>query len=455
MLVSMSDEKVAEVKPGADADAALDDEGIEPPIPLQELLKARADLAARCKSAGLTLEERTQTEHAPSFKLGMKCGRDVRWLFFGSDEGIARILSVPFEKFVFLGDYEAICSYQDGLIEAAIRANGPGFAPSSFMFRRVFDSGGRADSFDIDAVKLLVEPPDTGIPRIEISPASDVFTTLRRAPGRARLTLKLTNCKIANHDQALALLNRTANSLFFQIDLLSDVAIMLERERRRFPPSTRAAKTPDLANDLQYPKTEFDDAPLSLYWYARSAFGMPLLQFLAFYQVIEFYFPTYSKAEAQRKLKAILKDPTFRGDRDADIGKLLSTIYVTRTGAFGDERSQLRATLTECVDSAALRGFLECDDARKEFYSTKGKDPLYHKIPLSNPTADLRNDVADRIYDIRCRIVHTKNDSREGELELLLPFSAEAQKLSVDIELVQHLAQAVLIAGSTPMRRNP
>jgi hypothetical protein len=38
---------------------------------------------------------------------------------------------------------------------------------------------------------------------------------------------------------------------------------------------------------------------------------MPLLQFLAFYQVIEFYFPTYSQAEAHRKLKAILKDPPF------------------------------------------------------------------------------------------------------------------------------------------------
>lgn len=113
----------------------------------------------------------------------------------------------------------------------------------------------------------------------------------------------------------------------------------------------------DLRSDVQYPKTEFDDAPLSLYWYARGAFGMPLLQFLAFYQVIEFYFPIYSKAEAQRKLKAILKDPTFRGDRDADIGKLLSAIYITRSGAYGDERSQLRATLVECVDGTALKGF--------------------------------------------------------------------------------------------------
>jgi hypothetical protein len=75
-------------------------------------------------------------------------------------------------------------------------------------------------------------------------------------------------------------------------------------------------------------------------------------------------------------------------------------------------------------------------------------------IPLSNPANDLRGDVADRIYDIRCKIVHTKNDARGGEVELLLPYSADAQELSIDIELVQHIAQSVLIAGSTPLRGN-
>ena len=451
----MSDEKEEVSTRGAEVEAALDEEEVVPPLSSQKLTNARAELEARCKSAGLTLEERSQTEHPPSLRLGMKCGRDVRWLFFGSDEGIATVLSIPFEKYVFLGDYEAVCSYQEGFVEAAIRAHTQGFMPSSYQFRRLFNNLGRPDSSDMGSVSLIVDPPEAGMPRIEISPASELFTKLLRSPARVRLTLKLTDCRISNHDQALALLNRTANSLFFQIDLLSDVALMLERERRRSMVSTRAAKTPDLRNDLQYPTTEFDDAPLSLYWYGRSAFGMPLLQFLAFYQVIEFYFPTYSKAEAQRKLKAILKDPTFRGDRDADIGKLLSTIYISRSGAFGDERSQLRATLMECADSSTLRSFLEADDNRRAFYSAKGKDALYHKIPLSNPTTDLRNDAADRIYDIRCRIVHTKNDSRDGELDLLLPFSAEAQKLSVDIDLVQYLAQAVLIAGSTPTRRNP
>ena len=79
---------------------------------------------------------------------------------------------------------------------------------------------------------------------------------------------------------------------------------------------------------------------------------------------------------------------------------------------------------------------------------TKGTTDLcYHKIPLANPNADLRADVADRIYDIRCKIVHTKNDSGIGDVELLLPFSREAEQLSHDIELVQYVAQETLHRG--------
>ena len=228
----------------------------------------------------------------------------------------------------------------------------------------------------------------------------------------------------------------------------------LERERRPFGAGRKLKRKSTSTAELQYPKTEYDNAPLSLYWYARSAAGMPLLQFLAYYQVLEFYFPIYSQSEAQRKLKSILKEPTFRGDRDADIAKLLGTIQVSRSGAFGDERSQLRATLVECIDLAALRDFLEADDERKDFYLNKTKALPYHKISLANPSADIRNDVADRVYDIRCKIVHTKSDAKDGSVELLLPFSKEAEQLFFDIELVQYLAQRVLISGSTQLHLN-
>jgi hypothetical protein len=117
----------------------------------------------------------------------------------------------------------------------------------------------------------------------------------------------------------------------------------------------------------------------------------------------------------------------------------------------GDERSQLRATIAECIDPDSIREFVSVDENRKNFFSSKTKGITEHKIPVANPNLDLRNDVADRIYDIRCKIVHTKSDGQNGEVELLLPFSKEAEQLYYDIELVQYIAQQVLIAASSPL----
>jgi hypothetical protein len=401
-------------------------------VPSQDTMTvAIAELKRRCADAGLVLTEVEETDPL-AFRLGMRCGRDFRSLYIRADDTLIELLALDFENVVFLSGFDAICSYSDHLIEAAVR-------PLDSPFPR------RSDP-------IVIEPTLTGFPKIELSPASTCFTRLVRRLGSwtpRHLTLKIIGTGVSSHDQALVQLTKTADALFFQIDLLSDMAFSLVRERRRRT-LRRPRREPTLASDLQYPPTEFDEGPISLYWYGRSAAGMPLLQFLAFYQVIEFYFPTYSRAEAQRKLKVLLKDPTFRGDRDADIGRLLSAIYISRSGAYGDERSQLRATLTECTNPDSLREFLTCDPLRQEFYT--GKTKTYHKLPVANPSADLRVDVADRIYDIRCRIVHTKNDSRDGEIELLLPFTREAEQLSFDIELVQYLAQQVLIAAGTPFR---
>ena len=87
----------------------------------------------------------------------------------------------------------------------------------------------------------------------------------------------------------------------------------------------------------------------------------------------------------------------------------------------------------------------------RNFFSSKTKGLTDIVIPIGNGTAGLRNEVADRIYDIRCKIVHTKGGSRQGDVELILPFSSEEQMLYLDIDLVQYVARQVLIAASSSL----
>lgn len=410
----------------------------------------RSELEMRCKAAGIQFEEQEGLEDSDiAAKISLPCGREKRWVYCWDHSDFARLLGVQFEQYTFLTGLDAVCRYGEGQIEALVRPLSGPSAPR-FAYSRLFgispqNYNDERSTASITVNSAGVEPKTS----VTLSPATNELSALVGVSSRNLLSIKIQRDGITQYDQADALLRRLADALFFQVDLLVDVPLALVRDRRTSLRPRPKKKRGDSAVVLEYPRTEYDSAPVSLYWYARSAVGMPLLQFLAYYQVIEFYYPTYSQAEARRRLKGILKDPTFRGDRDADIGRVLSAIQVTRSGAFGDERSQLKSTLTECIDPDGLREFITSDPQRAEFLSSKAKGLTDHRLPLTTPNADLRNDVAERIYEIRCKIVHTKTDARTGDLELLLPFSKEAEQLQFDIELAQYLAQQVLVAAST------
>jgi hypothetical protein len=425
----------------------FDDDEIEESVDPVELDAAKKELERRCKEANIAITESEPFEDEQiSLEVGFPSGREKRWIYLYDLDGIKRLLDIPFEKYFFIGGYNAIGSYSDNEIEAAIRPLGP---VGTNALKRLFSKElTESDVNDMD-FQISLDPITVG-PTITIGPSSDNFRRLIRGPIN-RITMKLTKAGVGQHDQAISFLERVSNSLFFQIDLLSNVSLGLSRIRQR-PTKGLRRKRSGITEELQYPTTEYDEAPVSLYWYAKSAVGMPLLQFLAFYQVVEFYFPTYYQAEVHRKIRTILKDPTFRSDRDADLGKILGAIQVGRSGGLGDERAQLKATLMECASEDSLRDFLVADDTRKAFFMSKPKGLTNHKLSLASSTTDLRSEVANRLYDIRCKIVHTKSDSKDGEVELLLPFSKEAELLYYDIELIQFLSQKVLIAASTPLQ---
>ena len=422
-----------------------EDESSEDESEYQEL---SAQLEARCKQADLECERLIDPEGGSYVRVHMRAGRSTRPIaLFGTDR-LKRFLALPFERFSLVGDYAAICSYSDSFIEAAVDSLVP--RGLNQLYRDLFGISSR--DVDAETVSIEVTDPTGSAVTVRLGPASEELDVLGGLPSfrNRRLSIRIEEISVSRHDDALRILERLASSIFFQLDITRDVPLTISSRRRVPRRFARRRLRKDLP-ELEFPRAEFDQQPLSLYWYARSAAGMPLLQFLAYYQTIEFYFPTYSQAEARRKIRNVLKSPAFRADRDTDVGRLLLAAKSAGSG-FGDERSQLRATIQECLESGALREFISETEEKIEHFSSKTEGLTDHKIPVRNQDADLRNDVADRIYEIRCKIVHTKSGSREGEVELLLPFSHEAELLYPDIELIQYVAREVLISASSPLQ---
>jgi hypothetical protein len=422
-------------------------EEVEEDVVLPELIgDAKRKIIERCASSPVKFSEEIDEDGDTSYTFTFKSGRGERTIKTWSAEKLLEFPSLPFENYSFLSDLEAICSYKEGVIEIGLKLAGQ-LSSMGHVYSKLFGMA-RFTYEDFAKAKLTITSETDPTVALEISESSPLFRLLTQSMSRTMLTLKVTGVQIKQHDLTVELVRKLSGSLLFQLDMLAGVPFILRKPRKPVSRRRHGHVVGGVQSLLQFPTSEFDNAPLSLYWYGRSAEDMPLLQYLAFYQVIEFYFPVYSQTEAHRKLKLILKNPTFRGDRDADIARLLSAIHVSRSGAFGDERSQLRATISECVDNSAVREFIETDTFLNDFFTVSGKTLPFHKIPLANKALDLRSDIAERIYDIRCKIVHTKADIRDVGGELILPFSKEAESMTADIKLIQHIAQVVLIAGS-------
>ncbi len=408
-------------------------------------------LEERCKASNLTIERGVDEDDEEFVRVQIPNGRETRDRDFWEIERLTRFLDVSFEKYVFLGDYTAITSYNDSYIEAILqtRSTRPGGS-----LARVFGVV-PIDEDVVDEPIRIVDDDSASVCEIVVGECSDDLFGLGGIPafprGQRRWSLQITGIDVSTHDEALNVLERVSNSLFFQIDLERNIAMSLRRERRHRQRLGMGRRSAEEHSDLQFPKVEYDDAPITLYWYARSAIGMPLLQFLAYYQCVEFYYPTYSQSEARRRIRNVLKDPTFRADRDTDLMKVLS-VFGTGPRGIADERSMLRATIRECVSEVQIRDYFERSEECREIFSTKTKGLTDCKIPIANANADLRDDVADRIYDLRCKIVHTKTGSGDDSVELLLPYSKGAELILHDVELLRFVAQQVLIASSSALK---
>lgn len=378
-------------------------------------------------------------------------------------EAASTINSVDFENWTFLGEYAAIFDKKEKTIEALVRTLTP--VPLRVTLQRIAQKG-KEKTNNIKAPEVDIEPDQTnsekcevhlpleggsGKVRAEIGDASAAM--LATEPGGVRpggISLKVTSTDLSTHDDALSLLRELSTSLFFELDLTHQISLALQTSstlsRIRQQRSRRGQR--DL-RPPQLPRMKYSPEAASLYTYGRSAAGMPLLEFLAYYQVMEFYFPVYSRIEVMQRIRQELLDPRFDPSNDSDLARILNTLG-GGTRALLAETEQLRATIRRCVDDATLSDFIKQDSGMEQFLTGKQELTGVKSINFNNRDQRITDQVADRLYQIRCRIVHSKEDGGPTGTQILLPFGEEARKLSMDIAVARFVAQKVLIAGGRP-----
>lgn len=428
-------------------------------ISIDELKQRYSDLGLKTEIEDLSSESEPTLFERPDRKLlkvFIPMAREEKAIsILDRDNLILVVANSQIEYCRFIKGYEAIWSEKMNFIECALDAGLR--MPSRMIIRRIAKSLGMSGFVESDElVRFEIPSPRENI-RISIGQASVEQSLLCSMPGRygidsspRSITLRIEGLNITTHDRALNMLCKIGHSILFQLDLITNLPLYLVMERQN---DGAIFKRPASKSEVELtsPNFEYDPEPMALYWYGRRANGMPLLRFLAYYQALEFYFPVYSEREAQNQIRNAIKDPRFNVNRDADIANILSLIKLSGSGrALGDENTQLHAELHTCLTANELTQFITNEPSRAEFFKSKTAKQLSQKIISVTSSEDLRDQVADRIYDIRCRVVHTKA-SFESQ-SLLLPFSPEERNLHHDLELLEFVTRKVIIAGSRPLQ---
>lgn len=414
---------------------------------LQERAKA-ADIKAEVRS----LEGRGPRQMSHYALLELPNGRNTREVtVFPRD--VEDFLSIDFENYTVLGDYVASVNKASGRIEALVGGAGaagriqagryiqqlPGVEiladGDPELDKEAFEDGVDPARMPAQNWRLAVE--HNGV-SIEISPASAEFEILFVGG----VTLKISGVTTSTHDDSLEAVERYATALLFDLDVVYGVQMQLTKRRRTN--RRRRFERPD--HPPKFPLNRYAEQALELYQYGRSSAGLPLLEYLAYYQSVEYFFPFFAKEQIVQSVRSQLLHPGFDARNDASLSRLINLAAPAARGGMA-EREQLRATIRACMDEVDLRDFLaSLPEYTDHFCARKQKIKGVGALQLSGSQIDIRDQAADRIYAIRCRIVHAKQDGGGNSQEVLLPSSTETESLQADVEMMRLVAQRALIA---------
>ena len=287
---------------------------------------------------------------------------------------------------------------------------------------------------------------EAGGPCIELSNASPLamlfygpYLMAGRIP--LMLTVKVDYGSRLDQESLIRGTDELVRSLVYELDIRN--GRIVGSAARPLPRRSRRLAFPSKFLDkIRYPQVQVQPEVADLFNFAGHAYDNPPLAFLSYYQTLEYFIPAAVRQSTFKMIRRELRDPMFDRESDSSILRIVSTAERSSRLA---EADQLRALVREYVRRDRLDGFFAAD--WENYFTRRGPISGVETINPSNPSKDLGDQVADRIYQIRNRIVHAKDDPRYEDARVMLPRSQEAAALRPDIELVRLLATEAILTG--------
>jgi len=194
---------------------------------------------------------------------------------------------------------------------------------------------------------------------------------------------------------------------------------------------------------FQLPKVFYNKELTKFYRLGMSSY-FPILKYLTFYQILEYFFIKVSDEELYNKLSYELKDPKFV-PKEPHIAILVR--IVEEHSKKLDETEMLKNVLKKFIDFKGLKEFIEIyeEKIREKIY-TKSNEIFGEIVEVSLKENHIFGNIAKIIKIIRNALVHS-SDRYEGK-KRYVPFSESTEIVEKHIPLLKFLAEKVIFATS-------
>jgi hypothetical protein len=400
-----SEEEPAELVSEVGTDDTVTDDAdasVAEPLGAAEPPRSLLELAETLRNQGIDAQvEKSNFSDRYSVAFDLDAGRSKRPVRIGQGDATA-LDGVDISQWRSLERYE-------------VALRGDRVSPISIAVQRLIQAVQDQSSAEDDQLALIDE--GTGI-RATIGRGTPLTQALM---GRsAAYTLRLDSVNVRSTKAADRVVEQVTDSL--SLDLAMSVGIALTPRRLESRRAIRRTR-PAARRPLSFPRNAYPHAPVALYQAGRDRGTSPLIRYWSFYQVLEYFFPTYHQAEALRHLQRHLRSPVFDPHNHADVLKAVELATNAGHNA-ASEQEQLNVTLRAIVSPEEVQALV--GDASPEFLAR----------------------LAARVYDIRCQIVHSKSSSPRGEGPGLLPGTHHDDLVAAELPLISFLAEQALAASA-------
>ncbi|AKD98707.1 hypothetical protein XU06_19910 [Rhodococcus erythropolis] len=230
-----------------------------------------------------------------------------------------------------------------------------------------------------------------------------------------------------------------ANSFMYELAVRNRL-ICEPISRASYEQVERSTLHDERIDEVRFPISKVASEVAELYSFAELANDNLPLAFLSFYQVLEYFFPQAVRRDLIRKVRRELSDPMFSLNSDTHLVRIIG---VTEKAGRYSEADQISTLLESAVRVERLREFLQ-QPRNQTHFGKKGPISGVRAIVVGNQQDSLARQVSERVYQLRNRIVHAKDDPKFLEQKVLLPRSREAARLKPDVDLLRLLARDVI-----------